>query len=69
MEKIIKIKKIQKNKKNNHKKEHYGFIVAQHYSVLHRMTLIFHTHSSQFMEWHNVVIVTLNHVNCAPNIF
>ena len=32
------------------------------------MTLIGHTNSSQFMEWQNLVITTLNHATCAQNV-
>ena len=31
--------------------------------------LIAHTHSSQFMKWHNLGIATLKHATCAPNVF
>ena len=37
-------------------------------SVLHRKMLIGNTHSSQFMEWQNLVIRTLKLATCAPNI-
>ena len=33
------------------------------------MTLVGHTHSSQFMEWQNLGITTLKHAKCAPNVF
>ena len=39
------------------------------YSVLHRITLIDHTHFSQFMEWQNLGIKTLKHAIYAPNVF
>ena len=38
------------------------------YSMLHRM-LIGHTHSSRFMEWKNLGIITLKQATCAPNVF
>ena len=38
-------------------------------SVLHKMTLIGHAHSSQFMEQQNLGITTLNHATCAPIFF
>ena len=37
--------------------------------MLHRMMLIGHTHSSQFMEWQNLCITTLKHATCVPNVF
>ena len=33
------------------------------------MTLVFHVHSSQFMEWQNLAIITLKHAKCALNVF
>ena len=39
------------------------------HSVLHRMTLISHVHSSQFMEWQNLSITTPKYAKCAPNVF
>ena len=33
------------------------------------MRLIGPAHSSQFMEWHNSGITTLNHAICAPNVY
>ena len=38
-------------------------------SVLHRMMLIGHTHSSQLMEWKNLGVSTLKHNTCAPIVF
>ena len=52
--------------------EHSTFIVA-YFSIfmvlLHRIRLIGPAHSSQFMEWYNSDITTLNQAICAPNIF
>ena len=31
--------------------------------------LIGHTHSSRFMEWKNLGIITLKHATCAPKCF
>ena len=33
------------------------------------MTLIGHAHSSQFMEWQNLVIATIKHAKYTPNAF
>ena len=33
---------------------------------MHRITLIDHAHSYQFMEWHNLGITTLKHAICSP---
>ena len=33
------------------------------------MTLIGPTHSSQFIEWHNLGITKFKHAICAPNVF
>ena len=68
IDKIFKIKQILKKREKIRRKEHSAFIVS-YYSVLHRMTLIGHTHSSQFMEWHNLGITTLKHAIGAPNVF
>ena len=62
----------QQNRKKNIEKEHSTFIVA-YFSIfmvlLHRIRLIGPAHSSQFMEWYNSDITTLNQAICAPNIF
>ena len=36
-------------------------IFQQLHSLSHRMTLIDHAYLSEFMEWHNLGIVTLEH--------
>ena len=62
----------QQNRKKNIEKEHSTFIVAYFgifMVLLHRIRLIGSAHSSQFMEWYNSGITTLNQAICAPNIF
>ena len=54
-------------------KKRHTLLVFRHISVfvsvLHRMMLIGHTHSSQFMIWQNLGITTLKYAACAPNVF
>ena len=49
--------------------KHSQSLVLNKSSVLHRMTLIDHAHSFQFMEKHNLGITTLKHALCPPNVF
>ena len=55
------------------KKSRHTLLLFQHIlvfvSVLHRMMLIGHTHSSRFMEQQNLGITTLKHATCVPNVF
>ena len=58
--------------KKNHKKDtlcFYCAIFQYSQSVLHRMMLIGHTHSSQFTEWQNLDITTFKHGQYTPNVF
>ena len=59
------------NKTEKKQKSTLIFIVAYlvFASMLDRMTFIGYAHSSQFMEWQNLGITTLNHATCAPNVF
>ena len=48
---------------------HSQALVLNKASVLHRITLVGQTHSSQFMEWVNLGITALKHATCSPNAF
>ena len=49
--------------------KHSQVLVLKKSGVLHIMTLIHHTHFSQSVKWHNLVITTLKHAIYTPNVF
>ena len=60
----------QQNREKIIKKAHFAFIAA--YFIIHKMCCmddVNWSHSSQFMEWQNIGVTTLEHTTCTPKCF